>query len=1500
MLNNSNSGDTPEDSERVWTSSRTLHSDEDGSEDLELDAGESLASGSSVSEFSDSIQGDAQTLKQLDNSLESCNMGPPRKFSEQFQQDSLSSNPDPTPSPMPVSRYQNLDQRFDNTKREFSAVESAQILSSVRGENFWPVSVAFENLSYSVMLPKGGTEISTVATTCARLFSPVIKFLTCKWETRSEVTILHPMSGCFEAGKSTLVLGPPGCGVSSLFKVLSGRAKTRRDYRLHGQMYYSGFTPEQVHVSKLAMYVEQLDQHLPVFTVQETLEFAYASFGGPTTATKAVGFSSTSKEWNELVPEQVAWMHQHFEEYPDFIIHNLGLDRAKDTIIGNAMLRGVSGGEKRRVTSAEILMSRHPVTFYDQISTGLDSAATFDVCRRITSVAQNMSLTPVIALLQPPPEVYNLFDEILILAQGYVIYHGPRENVLIYFTSIGFDCPFDRDIADFIQEVATTARVRFQTRFDAPRDDKEMAQAWERSPFSQAKRDTTRALCNPEAKMDSPLRRELYAQNQPRYANTYCRDFTLVLNRQWQLVLRDPSFFRARLMQATVMGVVIGTIFLKLDPNLPNGDGSTFDYTPITQRYGVIFSTLMQCALAGMAQVPVVLAQRPVYYKQSSSHFFRTINYVLAQLISTIPVVIVESIIMASLIFWITEIVPWENNAPTGANDVAGCFMTFLCIMIALNLSFAAYLRAIATFVPTPGVGQVFAGLSLAGCVVFSGFIITPSAMPPWFIWIYWLSPIAWAYRSAVLTVFTSAAFQQDQQAFALELFAFPTNPQYIWAGVLVLMGYLVLNIFLGYLGYTSMRYESIGSKQAPPSQNAEVEEITRIIKERSSSRIISHGLARADSQYIVDEQTLSSRMLNTPMCACKNRQGTDIELRVATSLQNENFTPCDMVFRNLQYSVQGPNDKRGQYSIELLKGITGFAEAGTLTALMGSSGAGKTTLLDVLAMRKTSGKITGDVLVNGRQQDKTTFSRIVGYVEQNDIHSPLATVEEAFLFSAVLRQAADIPRKEKENFVEGVIDTLNLGAIRNYIIGSKTSGGLSTEQAKRVTIGVELSANPAIIFADEPTSGLDANSARIVMIGLERIARAGRTVICTIHQPSKDIFFKFDRLLLLKRGGETVFFGNLGEKAEHLLTYLASIPGTPRMPSPRYNPATYMLEVIGAGAVEKEGVDYAELYRESNLCARNVENLERIVRTNIEDRPEIYFEHSYASTFSEQQELLLKRWVNAYWRNSSYNVARLIVAILIALFFGLSFLQKVSLLENTQDVQSVCGLTFSCASFLCVISMNTAIPVVMDERTPFYRERAARYYGVAPMVIAITSVEGPWVIATCLIYVPVFYFLVHFWVNASVFFLWLGVYTTFLMTMTFWGHFLGSVAPNQQVASILGALSFGLWVQTTGLVIAIRDIPIFWYWLSCINPLRYMFNALIVIQLACDDPVGSADSPGCIEVSEGMTAWNYVQSNFGFKSDDWKFCFASLAGFCVGFRILSILAYSFVSYLKR
>ncbi|KAJ0389969.1 hypothetical protein P43SY_010769 [Pythium insidiosum] len=272
-----------------------------------------------------------------------------------------------------------------------------------------------------------------------------------------------------------------------------------------------------------------------------------------------------------------------------------------------------------------------------------------------------------------------------------------------------------------------------------------------------------------------------------------------------------------------------------------------------------------------------------------------------------------------------------------------------------------------------------------------------------------------------------------------------------------------------------------------------------------------------------------------------------------------------------------------------MLKGVSGFALPGKMTALMGSTGAGKTTLMDVIARRKTGGTMRGKVLLNGYEATDTAIRRATGYCEQVDVHADSATFREALVFSAFLRQGADVPDEVKHESVQECLELLGLEPIADRMVR-----GATMEQLKRLTIAVELAAQPSVLFLDEPTSGLDARSAKAIMEGVRKVADTGRTILCTIHQPSTEVFLLFDSVLLLKRGGETVFFGDVGREASQLVEYFERVPGVPRIEE-GYNPATWMLEVIGAG-VDHAGAaaqqrsaasstDFVAVYKGSAEC---------------------------------------------------------------------------------------------------------------------------------------------------------------------------------------------------------------------------------------------------------------------------------------------------------------------------
>jgi ATP-binding cassette subfamily G (WHITE) protein 2 (SNQ2) len=227
---------------------------------------------------------------------------------------------------------------------------------------------------------------------------------------------------------------------------------------------------------------------------------------------------------------------------------------------------------------------------------------------------------------------------------------------------------------------------------------------------------------------------------------------------------------------------------------------------------------------------------------------------------------------------------------------------------------------------------------------------------------------------------------------------------------------------------------------------------------------------------------------------------------------------------------------------------------------------------------------------------------------EQMDVHEGTATVREAMRFSAYLRQPAHIPQEEKDSYVEEMIELLELQDLADALVFS-----LGVEARKRLTIGVELASKPELLlFLDEPTSGLDAQRYLISVLRLlgwllivfafsawnlvrflRKLADQGQAILCTIHQPSSLLFESFDRLLLLESGGETVYFGDIGEDSRVIREYFARHGA---VCPPNVNPAEYMLEAIGAGVTPRVGDrDWKDVWLDSPECKRSRQEIEEI-----------------------------------------------------------------------------------------------------------------------------------------------------------------------------------------------------------------------------------------------------------------------------------------------------------------
>ncbi|EQC40470.1 hypothetical protein SDRG_02363, partial [Saprolegnia diclina VS20] len=1162
----------------------------------------------------------------------------------------------------------------------FHASLAAQLEASM-GKSMPQLEIRFQDLSISAdvaVATKDGHELPTLLNHAKK---SVMGLFSSKRVIRKEV--LHPMSGVFKPSTTTLLLGQPGSGKSSLMKILSGRFPMHKNITVGGNVTYNG-TPSRViagALPQLSAYMNQRDFHYPTLTVKETLEFAHACSGGAAVPQRVLdSLENGSPEENA---QAQAVIQSLYNVYPDIITRQMGLVNCKDTIVGNAMLRGVSGGERKRVTVGEMEFGMKLVSFMDEISTGLDSAATFDIVKSQKSMAESLKKTIVIALLQPSPEVYNLFDEVLLMNEGHVMYHGSRALCLEYFESLGFKCPPKRDVADFLLDLGTPQQAQYVVDGAAsvPRTPSDYADVFRRSAIFAEMMSHLEGPHHPLLLADAAK----HMAEMPAYQVPYVQSTQQLIARQMKVFLRNTAFVKSRFIMVLVMGLLYASTFYQVDSANP------------VIVLGVIFTSVLFLALGQVPLMPAALEARNIYYKQRSANFFRTSSFILAQSFTQVPFAFGETLVFGSIMYWMTGFV-----------SQVGAFLVYLLLLFLTNLSFASWFFFLAVVSPDLHVAKPLSMMSVLIYVLFAGFVISPSIIPDYFIWLYWINPLSWCMRALSINQYSSSEFQvpvykgvdymklkgDTMGNVMLETFGLETDKIWIWYGAIYLAASYFVFLGLSYLALEYKRYD------APENVSVTVD----------------------------DDETTQDDYQKAPKTPVSN---DDVAVKVAGS--SSASVPATLAFKDLWYSV--PNPTKGEPDLQLLKGINGFALPGTITALMGSSGAGKTTLMDVIAGRKTGGKIEGSILLNGYPATDLAIRRATGYCEQMDIHSESATFREAFQFSAMLRQSDEIPTEEKMAFAEECLELLDMKNLGDMIIR-----GASVEQMKRLTIGVELAAAPSILFLDEPTSGLDARSAKIIMTGIRKIASTGRTVVCTIHQPSTEVFEMFDSLLLLKRGGETVFFGDLGTNASQLIQYFKSIPNTPPLVEGA-NPATWMLEVIGAGVEAKNTNlppnDYVQIFNGSNERGLLAAALDRHAVPH-PSLPELTFGKKRAASSSTQFKMVTQRFFRMYWRTPSYNYTRAMLSIILAVLFGLVYrgVDYTTYIGATGGV----GMIFMTSLFVGLISFNSVLPLASEERASFYRERASQTYNALWYFVGSTLAEIPYCLVTTFVFTIIFY----------------------------------------------------------------------------------------------------------------------------------------------------------------
>ncbi|KAG6550030.1 hypothetical protein Mapa_008543 [Marchantia paleacea] len=1361
------------------------------------------------------------------------------------------------------------------------------------------VEVRFEHLNVEAKCYVGGRALPTLFNAALNAVEGWLDAIGMPVTKKTDITILHDVSGIIKPGRMTLLLGPPGSGKTTFLLALAG--KLDKALKVQGKITYNGHSLHEFVPQKTSAYISQNDLHIGEMTVRETLDFSARCQGVGTRYELLSELSRREKELGihpdpsvDFFMKATAMKENSSALITDYTLKILGLDVCGDIVVGDDMRRGISGGQKKRVTTGEMIVGPMKTLFMDEISTGLDSSTTFQVVKVLRDVTHVLESTILMSLLQPAPETFDLFDDIILLSEGQVVYHGPRENILEFFESCGYKCPDRKGVADFLQEV-TSRKDQEQYWFDKSRpyqytSVKDFVEAFRKSPVAQVTYDE---LQHPYDRSKSHKAALSFDIN----SVTKWEIFKIAYDREWLLMKRNSFIYIFKTVQIGIMALIAMSVYFRTEmPREDLQDAQVFA--------GALFFGIVSIMFNGFAELAMTIIRLPVFYKQRDLLFIPAWSFSLATFILRLPSSLFESMMWIIITYYTIGFAP-----------AVGRFFRQLLLFTCVHQMSSALFRLIAGLSRTMIVANTGGSFSLLVIFVLGGFLVPRTSIKPWWIWGYWSSPLSYAQLAVNVNEFLAPQWDMIEEGYTESLgiryiksVGGLTRGYWYWIGVGALIGYTILFNILFTLALTYL--DPIGKPQAIISEDTLAEQeanLTGEIRKSSSKRPIPPSLSSANgnsfkyrrSSLSMDRTDAGELAMSRVSTSSVVRESMEIDRAAGVAPKRGMilpFQPLSISFNEVEYYVDMPAEMKAQGAeddkLQLLRNMTGAFRPGVLTALVGVSGAGKTTLMDVLAGRKTGGYVQGDIRISGFPKKQETFARISGYCEQNDIHSPQVTIHESLIYSAWLRLSKDIDDETKSRFVNEVMELVELTPLKDALVGLPGVSGLSTEQRKRLTIAVELVANPSIIFMDEPTSGLDARAAAIVMRTVRNTVDTGRTVVCTIHQPSIDIFEAFDELLLLKRGGQIIYAGPLGRQSHKLVEFFEAVPGVPKIKE-GYNPATWMLEVSSMAVEQRLGIDFADYYKKSSLYMRNKALVEELSKP-APNAKDLWFPSQYSQTFQAQISSCLWKQHITYWRSPDYNNVRLFFTVGAALLFGSIFWNMGTNRSKESNLFSILGAMYGAVLFIGVNNASTVQPIIATERTVFYRERAAGMYSAIPHAIGQILIELPYTLLQTFLYSVITYAMIGLeWTAVKFFWYFFFMFLTFLY-FTYYGMMAVALTPNHQLASIVAAFFYSIFNLFSGFLVTKTRIPVWWIWYYWACPVSWTLYGLLVSQF------GDVTEILTLNDDTQKTVKDFLLDSFGFDYDFLPVVAIMLVVFPAVFGLIFVIAIKFFNFQNR
>ncbi|KAK5938051.1 ATP-binding cassette transporter snq2 [Knufia obscura] len=1234
-----------------------------------------------------------------------------------------------------------------------------------------------------------------------------------------EFNILEGFRGVAKPGEMVLVLGRPGSGCTTFLRTITNQ---RIGYTgIEGDVTYGPFDAKtfEKYYRGEAVYNQEDDLHQPTLTVGQTLGFA---LDVKTPGKRPAGMGK--KDFKEKV---IALLLKMFN-----------IEHTKNTVVGNAFVRGISGGERKRVSIAEMMVTGATVCAWDNSTRGLDASTASDYAKSLRIMTNIYKTTTFVSLYQASETIYRQFDKVMVIDSGRQVFFGPAQQARAYFEGIGFAPKPRQTTPDYLTGCTDEFEREYATGRspeNAPSTPGGLVEAFNASKYASSLENEMNDYRNEVEKQkhiheDFQLAhkeaKRKHTSSKSVYSVPYYLQIWALMKRQFILKWQDRFTLTTSWATSIIIAIVIGTVWLKQ----PETSAGAFT------RGGALFIAFLFNAFNAFSELAACFLGRGIVNKHRAYTFHRPSALWIGQLGVDVAFASVQIFIFSVIVYFMVGLVL-----------DAGAFFTFYFIIVLGYLCMTLFFRTLGVLSADFDVAIKFAALIITFFVVTSGYLIQWESQQVWLRWIYYINVMGLGFAALMANEFKSLVMRCTSESLIpsgpsytnLENQVctlagstagsdivvgtsyiengFSYSPEDLWRNVGIIIALILFFLFINATVGELLRFGA-GGKMATvfAREDSATKELNRKLRERKQGR-----QAKTDKNDTADLNITSKSILT---------------------------------WEGLNYDVPVPGGTR-----RLLSDVFGYVRPGELTALMGASGAGKTTLLDVLASRKNLGVISGDMLIDG-QKPGIAFQRGTSYAEQLDVHEAAATVREALRFSADLRQPYEVSRDEKYAYVEEILSLLEMETLADAIIGDPESG-LSVEERKRVTIGVELAAKPELLlFLDEPTSGLDSQSAFNIVRFLRKLAAAGQAILCTIHQPNSALFENFDRLLLLQKGGECVYFGDVGEGASILLDYFARHGAY--CPDD-VNPAEFFLDAIGAGLAPRIGDrDWGELWRESDELAtikQDIVAMKDRRQREVAAEPKLP-EKEYASPLWHQMKVVSWRMHLSFWRSPQYGFTRWFNQIIIALVTGLAFLQ---LNDSRSSLQYRVFVIFQATVVPALILAQCEIKYDL-QRLIYYREAAAKAYKQFPFVFAMVCAEMPYtLICTISFFLPLYYIPGFQGASSRAGYQFFMILILEIFSTTL-GQTIAALTPSSFISSLVNPFVIVIFALFCGVTIPKPQIPGFWRaWLYELNPITRLVSGMVTTELQGRTVVCTQSEFNSFPAPSGTTCGDYMANFF-------------------------------------